>query len=319
MDPSCWQINVCAKDTFEIKSDVSTFFVKVLICLDVTYLVQELFPVLKSSTSHVQVHLNYICALSSKVFWIHSSLHDLGGRGTTRVDLTDLPLHMNILHSHCTQRQSVLKDCSCEDETANALIVYAGKLFILCTNKKLSRRTGITTNFPGLKLGNLHEDLMPLSETFPECRGLCHCSCTNQNSFKAQCHINAALAACWYGIRMVCDFGVNCTCSTDAICMLITVWPFAFLTDSLCFVQMRAGKSDPDSALTHHRWHCPSSKCAVNFSLLHTNTNTRTTLIKALVQEQPPLLPGLLADGKAAAQLHSSRTKGTDVGLPHTF
>lgn len=41
---------------------------------------------------------------------------------------------------------------------------------------------------------------------------------------------------------MVCDFGVNCTWSMGAICMLITVWPFAFPLYSLRCVQMRAGK-----------------------------------------------------------------------------
>lgn len=60
-------------------------------------------------------------------------MHGFGDR-----DPTYLSLYMIILHNYSTQRQSVLKDFSGEDETDNALIVYAGKLFILFASKKIS-------------------------------------------------------------------------------------------------------------------------------------------------------------------------------------
>lgn len=39
-------------------------------------------------------------------------------------------------------------------------------LFSALNREKSSRGTEINTNLPGLKLGNLHEDLMPPSEHF---------------------------------------------------------------------------------------------------------------------------------------------------------
>lgn len=119
---------------------------------------------------------------------------------------------------------------------------------------------------------------MPPSETISwECRGQCHCSWANQNSFKAQCCINAGVPA---SIKSEwCAFGVNCTWSIDAICMLITVWPFVSLFIPSALSRCEQVKWPTFSSDTSHMT-LPSSKCAVSLYCI-TNTNIQTALITA--------------------------------------
>lgn len=155
-----------------------TFF-----CLDVTSLGQEPFPVLKSNTSRVQVtsptyvHFHVRC---SKLILVPLHCMTWGTRLLPE-SIQKICTYTRTLHSHCTHRQSVLKDFSGEDETGNALIEYTVKLFILCTNKNISYQ--VVQESPLIFLGcRPHASLW---DYFWGCRGLCHCSWANQNSFKA--------------------------------------------------------------------------------------------------------------------------------------
>lgn len=125
----------------------------------------------------IQWHCIHMCIFMQDV-WIHSgtsSLHDLGNRDAARVNPKVLPLHMNSLHNHCTQGQSVLKDFSGENEIGSALIVYTGKLFILCTDKKVSYQVVQESPliFLGLSLINcMKTSCLPL-RLFPEGAEVC--------------------------------------------------------------------------------------------------------------------------------------------------
>lgn len=69
----------------------------------------------------------------------------------------------------------MLKDFSGENKTGNALIVYTGKLFILCTNKKISYQVGQESPliFLGLSLENcMKTSCLPL-RLFPDGAEVC--------------------------------------------------------------------------------------------------------------------------------------------------
>lgn len=146
------------------------------------------------------------------------------------------------VHSYC-QSQS---KSGTEAETGYALILYTWKISILYINTKKSHQK--VQKSPLIFLGwsletCLKTSYLPLSLNISwRCSGLYHSCWANRKSLKALRWINHALVTCQYKIRTECDFCVNCTWSIDAICMLITVCPFAFPVCALCFVQMQAGK-----------------------------------------------------------------------------
>lgn len=149
---------------------------------------------------------------------------------------------------------------------------------------------------------------MPPSETISwECRGQCHCSWANQNSFKAQCCINAGVPA---SIKSEwCAFGVNCTWSIDAICMLITVWPFVSIFIPCALSRCEQVKWPTFSSDTSHMTLPKLKVCS--FSLLHnkhkhTDSPNHSGWCRSSLLPPPP---GRWHSSSTAPQLQDQRNR----------